>query len=580
MFTSEVRNPGREPCSPLAPDPKQEPGLRTLPVRWLTNYRASLVTMPKSPRLARPVLTLAVTCGILASPVALPAQSTRPERTDGAETSTFADVTGFLDSLSALGAGIRVGILGQSAEGRSLPWVLAARPMVDGPGDAHRSGKPIIYVQGNIHAGEVEGKEAAQMLLRDLTVGPLRALLDSVIVLVVPIYNADGNERFGPGERNRQGQNGPAMVGQGTNGQGLNLNRDYVKLEAPETRASLALLNQWEPDVFIDLHTTNGSYHGYALTWSPGLNPNSSPANDYVRDRFLPEIRARMKRRHRIETFPYGNFRNQEPDSLVQGWETYDARPRFGTNSMGVRGRMAILSEGYSNDPFPTRIRATYAFLREILSLAAEERATVKRVVGASAAWRPDSVSLRSVLAPPRTEPVIAEITQSDGDGTHGFARRRRTGVFRRITMPVYDRFVPVARVPRPAAYLLPPAKGDLVALLRVQGVIVHRLERAWSGPVEGFRVDSLGTAPFLFEGHRTVEVWGRWQERPAELPAGWYYVSTDQRLGVLAAVLLEPGSEDGVATWNFLDRDLRRGGEAPILRLRTSLTLPMVLIP
>jgi hypothetical protein len=185
-------------------------------------------------------------------------------------------------------------------------------------------------------------------------------------------------------------------------GQGLNLNRDYVKLEAPETRASYALLNAWEPDVFIDLHTTNGSYHGYALTWSPGLNPNSSPANDYSRDHFLPTVRERLKKRDKLETFPYGNFRNQEPDSLVLGWETYDARPRFGTNAMGLRGRIAILSEGYSNNPFPERIRATYLFLRTILSLAAEERSAVKRVVAASAAWRPDSIVIRSTFAPPR----------------------------------------------------------------------------------------------------------------------------------------------------------------------------------
>jgi murein tripeptide amidase MpaA len=181
-------------------------------------------------------------------PARLAAQQTRPEQTGGAETSTYADVLGFLDSLTRAGAGIRVGTLGTSPEGRRIPWVLAARPMVDGPADAWQGGKPIVYIQGNIHSGEVEGKEAAQMLLRDLTVGALRPLLDSVIVLVVPIYNADGNEKFAPGEVNRPGQNGPARVGPSTNGQGLNLNRDYVKLEAPETRASLALIDRWQPD--------------------------------------------------------------------------------------------------------------------------------------------------------------------------------------------------------------------------------------------------------------------------------------------------------------------------------------------
>ena len=509
----------------------------------------------------------------------LAAQQTRPERTAGAETSTYADVTGFLDSLARTGAPLRMGTVGFSPEGRRIPWVLAARPMVDGPADAQRSGKPIIYIQGNIHAGEVEGKEAAQRLLRELTVGALRPLLDSVIVLVVPIYNIDGNEQFAPGEKNRPGQNGPASVGRGTNGQGLNLNRDYVKLEAPETRASLALFNAWEPDLFIDLHTTNGSYHGYALTWAPGLNPNSSPANDYARDHFLPTIRERMRRRHQLETFPYGNFRNQEPDSLMLGWETYDARPRFGTNSMGVRGRIPILSEGYSNSPFADRIEATYQFLREILSLAAEERAVVKRVVLASAAWRPDSIVLHSRFAPPSRQEVIAEITESDGDGSHGFARRKRTGVYRRIRMPVVDRFEPALQVARPAAYLLPPAQGSLVALLRAQGIVVSRLTGAWEGTGEGFLVDSLQAAPFLFEGHRTVSVTGQWAARPVTATAGWYYITTDQRLGVLAACLLEPASEDGFATWNLLDRELHVGETASILRLSRPIAGPLLQI-
>ena len=336
---------------------------------------------------------------------------------------------------------------------------------------------------------------------------------------------------------------------------------------------------RWEPDIFIDLHTTNGSYHGYALTWAPGFNPNSSPANDYARDRFLPTVRERLRRRHQLETFPYGNFRNQEPDSLILGWETYDARARFGTNAMGMRGRIPILSEGYSNDPFPVRIRSTYLFLREILSLAAEERAAIKRVVLASSQWRPDSIVLRSILAPPSMQEVIAEITESDGDGSHGFARRRRTGVFRRIRMPVFDRFAAEQREARPAGYLLPSRDAHLVQLLRIQGVVVARLSSDWNGEAEAFAVDSLGPAPFVFEGHRTVAITGRWTPRRAAARAGWYYVSTEQRLGVFAAYLLEPTSEDGFATWNLLDRDLRKGQEAPILRVRAAPQVPMTLV-
>ena len=509
------------------------------------------------------------------------AQTTRAERSDYRETSSYSDVLAFLDSLQRLTGDIRVVSLATSPEGRRIPLVLAARPLVFGPAEAHRSGKPVVYLQANIHAGEVEGKEAAQMLLRDLTVGSLRPLLDSLVLLVTPIYNTDGNERWGPGTRNRPGQNGPEPVGQNPNGQGLNLNRDYVKMEAPETRGLAALIEQWDPDLFVDLHTTNGSYHGYVLTYAPGLNPNSNPATALVRDRLLPLIRARMFDRHGEKTFSYGNFRNQNPDSLSQGWETYDARPRFGTNWMGLRGRLSVLSEGYSNAAFKVRVHATYDFVREILGFVAEQRAAVKAAVLASDRQRPESVAVRSVLAPPAMQDVIAEITHDAGEGQGGYAHRQRTGVYRTIRMPVFDRFVAARKEQVPPGYLIPPRLGELVTLLRNQGIAVDAITAGERATVETFTVESL-LVDSLFEGHRTVRVEGHWNPQAVDTltSPGWYLVKSDQPLGTLAAYLLEPASEDGVVTWNLLDRELRVGGIYPIHRLRGSWRVPRLSVP
>ncbi len=521
---------------------------------------------------------------VLAAGLVLPlaaaaAQQTRAERSAYQETSSQADVLAFLDSLERTGAGIRRGTLAVSPEGRLVPYVVAARPMVDGPAEAHRGGKPVVYVQGNIHAGEVEGKEAAQMLLRDLTLGPLRPLLDSLVLIVVPIYNADGNDAFGPAARNRPGQNGPAVVGLRANGLGLDLNRDYVKQEAPETRGAAALLAAWDPDLFVDLHTTNGSYHGYALTYAPGLNPNSPPANDYVRDHFLPEVRRRMRDRHRQETFDYGNFRNQNPDSLILGWETYDPRPRFGTNWYGMRGRLSILSEAYSNADFATRVSASYNFVLEILRLVVEERGTIKRLTGLGVP-RPDSVVVRSVFAAPRQDEVIAEITQPGGEGAGPFSRRRRTGEYRTIRMPVFDRFTSARKEAVPAAYLLPPRYAHAAEALRRHGVRVQVMAAPWQGAAEAFRIDSLVSSPNVFEGHREVRLEGQWRPAAAAAPSGWYLVPTAQRLGLLAAYLLEPASEDGFVTWNGLDRDLRRGRDVPVLRVRGLPNVPTTELP
>jgi hypothetical protein len=506
---------------------------------------------------------------LLGSP--LGAQTTRAERTEYRETSSYADVVAFLDSLQIRGAPISLDTLALSPKGRAVPYAVASRPLVKDRADAARRGKPVVYLQANIHAGEVEGKEAAQMLLRDLTLGPLAPLLDSVVLLVVPIYNVDGNEALAPGATNRPGQHGPALVGRRANGQGLDLNRDYVKMEAPETRGAAELLMRWDPQVFVDLHTTNGSYHGYALTYSPGLSPNGTAANDFVRDRLLPVLRRRMTERHGRATFPYGNFRNQHPDSLAQGWETYDARPRFGSNWIGLRGRMAVLSEAYSNDDFRTRVASTYDFVRELLSLVAEERAMVVAMDAASQRV-PDSVAVRSVLGPPVRQPVIAEVTEPAGEGNGGYARRRRSGVYRAIEMPVYDHFVAARREAIPESYLIPERFSRVAELLRRQGITVELVRGRVAGPLETFIVDSVVRDP-LFEGHRPVRLEGRWSEGKASAAGGWYLVRTAQALGLFAAYLLEPASEDGVVTWNLLDAGLSAGRPYPILRSRRAVS-------
>jgi len=266
---------------------------------------------------------------------------------------------------------------------------------------------------------------------------------------------------------------------------------------------------------------------------------------------------------------------------LASGWETYDARPRFGTNWMGLRGRLAVLSEGYSNVDFKTRIAATYNFVHEVLSLAAEQRRTIKSLVLASNRWRPDSVVVRSVLAPPTTQEVIAEITDPAGDGSGGFARRQRTGIYRTVRMPVFDRFTAARKEALPAAYLIPPRLGAVVDLLRRQGVGVDRLSGPWRTSTQIFIVDSLAVGP-AFEGHRTVQAEGMWSSPPIDttLGSGWLLVRTAQPLGVLAAYLLEPASEDGVVTWNLVDRELQPGTAYPILRVQRPPGAPTVAVP
>ncbi len=512
---------------------------------------------------------------------------TRPELTNYKETSRYSDVRSFLDSLRKLGAPLAFGSIGKTTEGREIPYVIASRPLVSTPSQARLLGRPIVYVQGNIHAGEIEGKEALLALLRDLTFSSSPNALDSIVLIAVPIYNADGNERFAPQSVNRTEQNGPEMVGVRANAQNLDLNRDYVKAEAPETRASLAMFNSWDPDLFVDLHTTDGSFHGYALTYSPSLSPAAVFGGVYARDSLLPVLRERMRVRDGFEVFDYGNFvsdgRGLVADTTVpEGWETYDARPRFGTNYYGIRGRIAILSEAYSHDSLPRRIASTYAFVKEILSLAAE-KGTAIRALNARAdsqplAWgrSPDSLQIVAVrselMATPRTMNVIKEDLEKTGDSSltqPGVPRgERRTGRFRSVPMPVYDRFTSTLDRTPPAAYVLAPDDTGVVSLLRLHGVRVDRSDTSWMARGESFVIDSIITAPRPFQGHHEVRLKGHWERGLQALPPKSFIVSTAQPRGALIVYLLEPESDDGFTTWNLFDHDLQKGGRFPVRRI------------
>jgi hypothetical protein len=504
------------------------------------------------------------------------AQSTRAERTSYLETSRYADVIAFLDSLKARGAPYAFGSIGKTVEGREIPYVIASRPLVRTPAEARRSGKPIVYVQANIHAGEVEGKEALQALLRELAFAKKPDVLDSIILIAVPIYNADGNERVGPQERQRTEQNGPELVGQRPNAQGLDLNRDYVKAEAPETRASLAMFNAWDPDVFVDLHTTDGSFHGYALTYSPSLNP-AAPLGDYTRT-LLAELRTRVRDRDGYETFDYGNFNDAfgsevSTDTVHTGWYTYDHRPRFGTNYYGLRNRVSILSEAFSHDPFERRVKATYAFTKELLSLVAERRSELTRQTRTPhAAVRgviSEAIPLRSALpATAPSRPVAFEILARTGDSSRtqpGVPRGlRRTGEIRTRPMPVFDGFVPTLLRPLPYQYVL-VADSAVIEKLRLHGIYVDTAD-ASHAPLEAFTVDSLVRSPRAFQGHNEVRVWGQWKAFPAA-PGEMLIVPTAQPLGRLAAYLLDPESDDSFFTWNLFDATLSRQRLFPVLR-------------
>src|SRR5881396_841484 len=506
---------------------------------------------------------LAVTASSLAAQ-ALP--RTTAERSDYAATSTTAEVGAFLDSLALAGAPISMSEMGTSALGRPILFVIAADPAVTSAAEAAASGKLVIYLQANIHAGEVEGKEAVLALLRELA-GPRRELLQRLVVLVAPNYNPDGNDALGPQGVNRSEQNGPELVGQRADGLNLDLNRDYFKAETPETRASLArVYTSWDPALMVDLHTTDGTRHGYLLTYAPPLDPNGPPGpTGFVRDQMLPALRRTLQDKYHEPTFDYGNV---DAPLRPQSWDSYAPLGWYGTNYVGLRGRMAILSEAYSHADFKARVRVTHDFLVEILNYAALHVDDIRRLEreadrqtaleGAGMAARP-ALAVAYRLGARGVEPVMLEVMKAGSDSARGRPRLEPTGEVRAFRLPVNDRFLDSLARPLPTGYFLPGAAGETAKLLRLHGIQVQRLLGDWTDTVETLSGTQLKWAPREFQGHHLLEVSGTWARASRTVPAGTYFVSTAQPLGRLVFALLEPEGF-GLARWGVFDRLL--GGE------------------
>ncbi len=527
---------------------------------------------------------------------------TRPELTDYAETSRYDEVIAYMKQMAAINPAIHLTTYGYTFEGRPMPLAVIGAPGASAE-QVLATKKTRVYIQGNIHAGEVEGKEAVLWLLRSIAKGERNAWFKNMVLLINPIYNADGNERVNLS--NRGSQAGP-VGGMGTreNAQGLDLNRDGTKLETAEARSMVRLLTQYQPHVAMDLHTTDGSSNsGFNMTYETSLNPNNSKGEmSLLRDVMLPEITKTIKAKHGSDWWYYGGVSGTGAD---RAWRSDAdlARPRYTSTLFGVRNILGLLSETYSYASFKTRIFETYWFLEETLGFVNANSAKVQSVVATANAESVigQQLSVRQVLVKaPELKPIVFSPTISvrnpyvadrpyrlrpDGNKDvtsemlpfYGTTEPTETSLAPRVWVIANSAdAAPAAPAAAPGGGRggvpgqIPPGGGfgrgpggtptqrmiaSVIDRLEAHGIryTLTTKETAFTG--ERYKIATNTIETREYQGtHKARTLTGAWEPATQSLPAGSVIIPMDQPLARLLFILMDPRSDDGFMWWNILD--------------------------
>jgi hypothetical protein len=514
----------------------------------------------------------------------LPAQNilTVAESSNYTKTSLYEDVINFLYRVQKQSDLVKILPLTTSSEGRLIPLVVLSKEKVSRPGDLRMAGKPAILIMANIHAGEVEGKEASLMLIRDIAMGKSVGLLDSQVLLFIPIFNADGNDKLGHNRRDL----GPELAGVRYNGQNLDLNRDYLKLESPEVSALVDVFNAWDPLLVVDMHTTNGSYHQEPVTYSALLNPNSSEKlRQFMWQKLFPPVARMLKSVYGYDSVPYGNFVDREfPE---KGWENDSLDARFGSNYVGLRNRFSILNENYSYADFKTRVLSSLAFITSILDYTAKNIKIMEALVRQAdletirnyantefvLEFKPEKLFDLTVKSYEFIKEIIKPEDRAKYPSWAGDFIMKKTETLKDYRLPYLSLAVPARSLKLPAGYVLMRQQPEALLNLKRHGIRVERILEDFTVEAENFKIGGIELDKNIFQGHVLNTIKGQYEKAAVAIPSGSYYVSLEQPLARLVPVLLEPESSDSLAAWGFFNRVIvqqwsNRPGPYPVWRL------------
>ena len=476
-------------------------------------------------------------------------------------TPSYADTLAYLQRLQHAAPGvIRLETFGTTPEGRPMTVVVASSDGTFDPAAARAAHKPVVLVQAGIHPGEIEGKDAGLMLLRDIAVtGKYPHLLDHVVLVYIPVFSVDGHENSSPWHRINQ--NGPERMGFRGQSQYLNLNRDYVKADTPEMRAWLKLWQRWLPDLLIDIHTTDGADYQYDLTWYTEDAHKLPPQVSQWLQHTMAQVIPAYERRGHLASI-YLDFKDGADPR--QGIANFGSGPRFSTGYAALQNRPALLVETHMLKTYANRVHASYDIVQAMLQaaneqpaalLAANRQADAAVVARAAQAGVQVPVSFKPDPTPTRfaLKGYAYTVSHSDISGAPWI----RYDPTRPVTYAIdnWNGLLPDVSITPPAAYVIPAQWTALIDKLDAHGIAWRRLDQAQSVRATGYQLDRPQWASTPFEGHLMLRDFHLTSgPRELTLPAGSVVVALDQRAANVAINLLEPQAPDSLLRWGFLD--------------------------
>jgi dipeptidyl-peptidase-4 len=520
---------------------------------------------------------------------------TVPERTDFTRTTSTLELHEYIVQLKLASEHVHVVDMFTSPLRKVAPAIVLSRPRVTSPQQARESGKPVVFLMGNIHPPEPEAMEALLMVARDLAAGQRMDLLDDLIVMIAPIFNVDGTDTFGT-QDGSLGSETPYILGVRPNSQGLDLNREGVKLESVEANGLYRTLNAWDPLLLLDGHLMSRVSHGYANTYGTTTVPAAAPGpRDYMNEVLFPAVRESVRRDFGLEVFTHAlaTPNSWPPRAWSHDRAAWTVEAKFIVNAYGLRNRFAIITETPGQPTFERRIYAQYAYITSLLEYVAAHGPEMQEVVRAA-----DEKAVADVLAGAENGTLFNYLDgeyQSAGTidllayrenvaeyrpGTSLLGTRPGTASGPPEVVPnVDDLTKPVgtrqARVPR--AYVMGPELAAIADKLRLHDIDVTTLDAPVRVEGEEFTIQAMRKEQR--SGYAMTVLDGEFAPLAArEFPAGSFYVDMAQPMANAAFYYLEPQARDGFVGWSVLDEILTELGAGtgpaayPIFKVRRRL--------